>query len=489
MHQVQIKANGEARDLLLPNGVHPLGAPEASCHALVLLSGAAAVVHASQYTRLYPGRELGVGPATRILWSPRPKAPAVMGRESTHPKAPRKSGGEPGFELQQADCARPLCNGDLILIGRHPGCTITHADSHISSFHCALLVRSDAVELVDLGSKNGTWVDGVCMREGLLTSSVQIRAGSLRLRLVSNGAARPRIPLPSPQMQRVHGLVERVARHPVPVLVTGESGVGKDHIASWLHERSGRAGRFVVLNAAQMSPQLAASELFGHERGAFTGADRQRDGAFLSADGGTLFLDEVGELALPVQAELLRAVESGAVRRVGSTREHRVDVRLVTATHRDLAAQVRAGRFREDLYHRLCVVPVELPPLRERPDDLEALANGCMAQLEPPRQLSRAALEKLRRYHWPGNIRQLLNVLQRSALLSDRRTLRPEDLHMPPSKAQGVGANEALITQLVIETYHDLGGSVAQTAAKLGLRRAAVYRHLRQARLLPRAAR
>jgi two-component system nitrogen regulation response regulator GlnG len=218
----------------------------------------------------------------------------------------------------------------------------------------------------------------------------------------------------------------------VAVLVTGESGTGKELVARAIHQASARAeGPFVAVNAAAIPRELLESELFGHERGAFTGAVESRPGRFREARGGTLFLDEIGDMPLELQAKLLRVLQSGEVTSVGGRRPEHVDVRIVAATHRDLDAAVREGRFREDLLYRLRVVPIHIPPLRERPDDIGALAQHFVARYAEelgtgPRLLAPAALERLLAHPWPGNVRELENAVKRALVLSAGEVLAPE---------------------------------------------------------------
>jgi transcriptional regulator with GAF, ATPase, and Fis domain len=214
--------------------------------------------------------------------------------------------------------------------------------------------------------------------------------------------------------------VERVAPSDAAVTILGDTGTGKELVARALHARSGRAaGPFIPVNCSAIAETLIESELCGHEKGSFSGAERLRKGAFEEADRGTVFLDEIGELPLDLQPKLLRVLELGEVKRVGATRPLTVDVRIVAATHRDLRAQVRAGRFREDLFYRLCVVPVTVPPLRRRKGDVRLLAEAFLARSAPRGSSLRwadEALAKLEAYDWPGNVRQLRNVVQRALL-------------------------------------------------------------------------
>jgi two-component system response regulator AtoC len=254
---------------------------------------------------------------------------------------------------------------------------------------------------------------------------------ALALRHVANLPRRTAIVAPPPLvgdgevMQRLRGTIERVAATRSTVLILGESGTGKELVARAIHDASPRRGRrFVAVNCAAIPAALLESELFGHRRGAFTDAVRDKSGLFEDADGGTLFLDEIGELPLALQAKLLRVLQDGEIRRVGDTASLRVDVRLIAATLRDLADDVREGRFREDLYYRLNVLPVAIPPLRERTEDIPALAR-FFAQRHSARhqlgevELSDVAIEALARQPWPGNVRELENVIERAVVLAD----------------------------------------------------------------------
>lgn len=241
-----------------------------------------------------------------------------------------------------------------------------------------------------------------------------------------------------PQMREAYAVLAQVAPTNLPVLVLGETGSGKEGAAEWLHAKSGRpASRMVRLNCASLSESVLESELFGHERGAFTGAAATHEGLFEAADGGTLLLDEIGELGLRAQAKLLRVLETGEIVRVGSTRARRVDVRIVAATHRDLAVMVQRGEFREDLYYRLSGVTVTLPPLRERPSEIVPLALLFLARAA--RTMNRSswmlhadAAAALLEHSWPGNVRELRNVITRAAAMCNDTTLRREHLVFGP---------------------------------------------------------
>ena len=235
----------------------------------------------------------------------------------------------------------------------------------------------------------------------------------------------------SSTMAEVRALIRRVARSQAPVAITGESGSGKELAARAVHDCSGRRdGPFVAVNCGAIPEQLVEAEFFGYRKGAFTGADNDRDGFFQTAKGGTLFLDEVADLPLAMQVKLLRAIQERSVRRVGGMNEESVDVRLISATHQNLAQCVMQGRFRQDLFYRLNVIDIRIPPLRERREDIPLLARHLLAPLAPDLSLSQAAVEKLMGYDFPGNVRELGNILERSAALAEADEIGPADLNI-----------------------------------------------------------
>ena len=298
----------------------------------------------------------------------------------------------------------------------------------------------------------------------------------------------------SPAMHGVLDLVERVAPTNATVLIQGESGTGKEVIAKALHHASARAARpFVAVNCGAVPEALLESELFGHVRGAFTGAVATKPGLFEEASDGTLFLDEIGEMPATLQVKLLRALQSGEIRRVGATQALTTDVRVLAATNRDLAGLIQQGQFREDLFYRLNVITVTLPPLRDRRDDIPALAEHFLtraaANLDRERRLSSDALECLLRYPWPGNVRELENAMQRTAILSRAETIGPDDL--PPHVAAGItlGRAPALApprTLAEMERAHILdmlersGWNQSRAAEALGVGRTTLWRKIRE---------
>ncbi|MCU0700085.1 MAG: sigma-54-dependent Fis family transcriptional regulator [Myxococcaceae bacterium] len=297
----------------------------------------------------------------------------------------------------------------------------------------------------------------------------------------------------SEAMKTLVSQARRVAQVDATVLLHGESGSGKERIARLIHESSRRqGGPFVGINCAAVPENLLESELFGHARGAFTGAVSERAGLFEAARGGTLLLDEVGELPLPMQAKLLRVLQEREVRRVGENKTRPIDVRLVAATHRDLSAEVKAGRFREDLFFRLKVVALGVPPLRERPEDIVPLAKVALLEAAtrakvPPKELSAAVSRALLEYRWPGNVRELFNAMERAAVLAERRTLQPEDLPdevrapAPEPVSEGAGQTLEVIERgAILSALAAEHGNRAKTAQRLGIGPATLFRKLKQ---------
>jgi transcriptional regulator with GAF, ATPase, and Fis domain len=307
-------------------------------------------------------------------------------------------------------------------VGSAASCDIVIDDPTVSRAHLELGLVPHGVSLRDLGSRNGTYYLGQQVQQAVLTPGARIEVGaaSLFIELDREALVTPvsvagdsyrGVVGKSAAMKRVFGTLVRLEGALIPVLLQGESGVGKELIARAVHDGSAVSeAPMVALNCAALPRGMVESELFGHRRGAFTGAVSDRKGAFESAHGGTLFLDEIGELPVEVQPVFLRALESGEVRRLGDDRPRRVDVRLICATNRDLRQEVAAGRFREDLFYRLAVAVIEVPPLRTRLEDIELLAAMFAAELGAP-PLPGDVVEHLRHQRWPGNVRELRNAV------------------------------------------------------------------------------
>ncbi len=328
-----------------------------------------------------------------------------------------------------------LVDKDLFRIGKSRDNDLVLSDQTVSRSHCEIVGEARGYLLRDLDSTNGTLLDGAEIREAYLRPGSIVTVGKVELK-VRTFAERIEV-LPSEQtsfgdvvgkslpMRQIFGLLERLAPSDATILLGGETGTGKDVMARSIHAASPRHERpLIVVDCGAVVGTLIESELFGHEKGAFTGATEARQGAFELADGGTLFLDEIGELPLDLQPKLLRVLEQRSFRPVGGSKERRVDIRIVAATKRNLKMEVERGKFREDLYFRLAVVPIELPPLRERLEDLPLLVERLLAQLsqehpdQPPLEIAPAAVDALSEHDWPGNVRELRNVLARAAYLT-----------------------------------------------------------------------
>ena len=353
--------------------------------------------------------------------------------------------------------AHPLPPGGAITLGRDPGCEIVIGDPEVSPLHARLACDRPAIE--DLGSSAGTWVRGVRLVPGSPAAIAcdeifQLGSVALVLQRVPRFAGRGTGAAPiaaggdrslpaSAAMRKLHALVERIAIGTISVLILGETGVGKEVLAETIHRRSSRAAAPLLrLNCAALTETLLESELFGHDKGAFTGATQSKPGLLESAHGGTVFLDEIGELPPATQVKLLRVLESREVMRVGALRPRSIDVRFISATHRDLEAQIDAGVFREDLYFRLNGVALEIPPLRERRDEIDALAAqfvaavaGSLGRSAP--ELSGAALDRLRAHVWPGNIRELRNCIERAVLLVETGRIDADHVAIGMRRARG----------------------------------------------------
>jgi len=394
-------------------------------------------------------------------------------------------------------------------VGTAEGNTLRLNDPTVSRYHAELEATPEGVLLRDLGSTNGVVLGPAHLREALLTESTEVDLGRTRLR-VAIASEREVLVLPervsfgpllgaSAAMRSIYATLERAAPTGAPVLVTGESGTGKELAARAVHEASPRAGSaFVVVDCGAMLSTLIESELFGHEKGAFTGANVAREGAFERAHGGTLFLDEMGELPLDLQPKLLRALGEGEVRRVGGDRFRKVDVRVVAATNRDLRREVNSGRFRADLYYRLAVILVRMPSLRDRLEDLPLMVPALLDRIVTQRKLpvtprcDDALLRVLGRHTWPGNVRELKNYLEQYAILEalppfeategEPGTLPhlSDGLQSMPFRA----AKEELLRRFEMHYLQALleetGGNESEAARRAGIDRVTVFRALRR---------
>ena len=404
---------------------------------------------------------------------------------------------------------------DTFTVGKSEDNEVFIKDPHLSNRHLHVTRCEEGFRVRDLNSTNGTFLvsspgafhgGSVRIIDAVAPMNTVLHLGQTELRFEPVPDAR--VPPPhgligsDPALRKVLELLERAATTDYSVLVLGESGTGKELVARAVHAASPRASQpFIPVNCAALSPALIESELFGHEKGAFTGADTQRQGAFKAANLGTIFLDEVGELPLELQAKLLRTLDNGEVKPVGASRPVRVDVRVVAATNRNLLAEIQKGRFRTDVYYRLSVVPLELPPLRERRGDIKALAEHFVRVHAPRGQevkLTSAALLKLQQHTWPGNIRELGGVVRRAMMMREGLKIEPSAIEFEqepegapadPAKLmrqwleEGMTLDQARerLERLVVESTlrrHDFHKE--RTAKALGIGRSSLFKRLKQ---------
>ncbi|HYQ40698.1 MAG TPA: sigma 54-interacting transcriptional regulator [Polyangiaceae bacterium] len=382
-----------------------------------------------------------------------------------------------------------LRQGDELTLGSGRAALLRVHDPAVSSLHCRLRVLDSGIFVEDLASKNGLYVGGARVSSALLSESgaaFVVGRSAVSVRTVERDEQlAPSDPLPgvignSAPMLRVARLVRLHAKSRVPILLQGESGTGKDMVARAIHELGRRDGPYVPLNMAALPESLADAELFGHRRGAFTGAVTSRVGAFEQAHEGTLFLDEIAELPLSIQVKLLRVVEDGMVRAVGAAQALRVAVRLVSASWAELDQRVLDGRFRADLYHRLSTVVVELPPLRERRSDIAQLSQSLLRRMRADvgeRVLSSAALSRLVAQSWPGNVRELGAVLYRAAAAAEYEIAAR---HVDDASRQAPHARKpAQDARALLELC---GGNVSRAARTAGVPRSTFRAWLAKAR-------
>ncbi|MBX3190614.1 MAG: sigma 54-dependent Fis family transcriptional regulator [Labilithrix sp.] len=351
-------------------------------------------------------------------------------------------------------------NGPRVLVGQSAVCHVRLNDLEVSRRHASLEASPLGLRIQDLDSTNGLWVDRVHVFEALLTGEELVRLGRTQLQV--EPVLGPATPMPaassfghvlgvSERMRRLYPIFARLAASDVPVIIEGETGTGKEVVAEALHANGPRAsGPFVVFDCTAVPPSLVESELFGHEKGAFTGALTTRKGVLEQADGGTLLIDELGDLDLALQPKLLRAIERLEIRRLGGDRAIRVNVRVLAATRRDLDREVLAGRFRDDLYHRLAVARVELPPLRERRGDIELLAGHFWSEMGgEERLMPLALLQGWENEPWSGNVRELRNAVARAIALGDLHDDRRPRRSVDPGPPAGVSSDNDTVERLL----------------------------------------
>ena len=401
--------------------------------------------------------------------------------------------------------------GTACSIGSHPSNDLGLEDPTVSRFHCELAVGPRGIAVKDLGSANGTSLDGVGVVEAFPRVGSLLRLGDSVVRFELDNERSNTIETSSSTrfgslvgvslgMRSVFSQLERAAATDISVLLEGETGTGKEGAAFGVHAASGRRDRpFVIVDCGALPANLLESELFGHERGAFTGAEARRIGAFEEADGGTVFLDEIGELPVELQPKLLRVLEAREIRRVGTNSRRPVNIRVVAATNRDLRIAANAGTFRSDLYFRIAVLRVRLPPLRTRPEDLPLLAAQLLDAIGASPEDARALLTPqlhaaMGRCAWPGNVRELRNYLERCLLfrgafpLEEGRASSPSSVVIDPAipypeaRRQHLEVFERLYVEALLRAHQGKVGAAAEAA---GVDRAYLYRLMRRYQLKP----
>jgi transcriptional regulator with PAS, ATPase and Fis domain len=402
---------------------------------------------------------------------------------------------------------RARVESPTFVIGTGEQADLRLTDETVSREHVRISLCPSGVRVCDDGSKNGTWIGGVRVDQATVTMDTVLELGKTRFSLQLD-AAEIELPLSesesfgrvigvSPAMRHLFGTLERLSKSDVSVLIEGESGVGKEVLANAIHAHSARAGRpFVAVDCGAIPATLIESELFGHERGSYTGAVEARRGLFEEANGGTLFLDEIGELPIELQPKLLRALETRDIRPLGATRSRAVDVRVISATNRRLAAAAQSGEFRLDLYYRLAVTRVVVPPLRDRREDIAPLAGAFFraATNDPSAGLPADFLAMLSGYTWPGNVRELRNVIERHAVLGARSAKELFDVDDPRAPGHGIDLTECTYDEArrrVLEQFEQAyvprvleraGGVISRAAELAGVARPSFYRMLDRVR-------
>ncbi len=390
--------------------------------------------------------------------------------------------------------------GGRAVVGAGDEVDLPLSDPTVSRRHAELRAVADGVLLIDLGSKNGTRIADVLIKEALLTTDGTFTVGATRCRvsrrlraIVTESEDTERFGdylTCNDKLKRSLELLRRVARSEATILLEGETGTGKELLARAVHAHSERAaGPYVVVDCSAITPSLLESHLFGHVKGAFTGAADDRTGAFEAGDGGSVFLDELGELPIDLQPKLLRALESRTIRRVGDVADRAIDVRFVCATNRDLKQMVAAKSFRDDLYYRIAVVRVRVPPLRERPEDIALIASRYAETLgDRSTTLAPETFATLSHYDWPGNARELRNVIQRALALSETELIMPSDIFPSEESASTfhqakdklIASFEKRYVKALIDRHQ---GNISRAAKEAGLSRNALYALMKRAGL------
>ncbi len=400
--------------------------------------------------------------------------------------------------LSGPDVGKTVRGRDKVLVGKGAEANFLLKDEEVSRVHLELESVSDGIRVRDRASTNGTFLSGARIQQMTVYEEAVLTLGTtvLRVAIVVAGAPKAvrssfgKVLGRSAPMLAMYEKLEKAASTESTVVLLGETGTGKEVIAESIHAASARRAKpFVIVDCGNMAPNLIESELFGHIKGAFSGAVSERKGAFLEADGGTVFLDEIGELPIDLQPRLLRVLESGTVKRLGEDKPRKVDVRILAATHRDLELEVKKGTFRQDLWFRLAVVLARVPPLRDRKDDIPLLVRHFVAQLgRGDFELPAGLREELMEWSWPGNVRELRNVIERALAGGDvevgsstgaipaRLGNLPEDLNALPYKDAKERLVEAFTAQYISTLLDRCGHNISEVARTAGIARAYVHR-------------
>jgi DNA-binding NtrC family response regulator len=416
----------------------------------------------------------------------------------TVPQAPHVLSLRGGRIEVVGEAASVAVDMERLHIGRSQRCALVLDDPTVSKVHAEVQATPRGVHVADLNSLNGTFIGEASILEAYMTGFCEFRCGTKRLRFVPEPAREVRIEAPqrfgglvgtSPEMLELFAKLQRYAPTPMSMVIQGETGTGKERVAQAIHDASLRRDKpFVAINCAAVADTLLEAELFGHVRGAFTGADRARDGLFVEADGGTLLFDEVGEMSSAMQAKLLRVLENQEVRPVGTGRSRKVNVRTLFATHVDLRHAVNRGSFREDLYFRMAQVTVEIPPLRKRMGDLPVLIEDILEQLgRPDMKVDEPGMSALLGHSWSGNIRQLRTILQAALIESDgdrlmiERALAAVSIEAEPEPASGAydAARRDFDRRFYTALHVRFEGNLSQIAKAAGKQRVTVRAALR----------
>jgi MoxR-like ATPase len=387
--------------------------------------------------------------------------------------------------------SRALAPDDELLLGSEPACSFRLADPTVSRNHCVIRHLGDRLRVTDVGSRNGTWFGGMRIAQAELPLPAVLVLGRVQVDVGALADEAPRLAPPLPAlvgdsfaMRRLSAEARACARTSLPVLLRGQTGTGKELVARAIHDLGARArSPLVAINAATITRELAESELFGHVRGAFTGAATDRRGAFREAHGGTLLVDEIGSLPIEVQPKLLRVLEDGVVRPVGGEARSPVDVRLIAATCEPLERMVERGVFREDLYERIAVCVVRVPSLKDRPEDIPGLARHLLAASGLDVRLAQDALHYLSGLTFRGNVRELRNVVLAAAVRAEGVTITAADVARVHRERAGVVAVSPDVAAMML---HASGGNVSEAARKASMARSTFRDLLRKCEAAPR---